>query len=77
MVQKAERVDSKAFLAEVDQGISQIEEGPERWPKYVRGTRRYFLHRFPYSIVYRIKNTNVQVITVAHGRRRPGYWKTR
>jgi len=33
---------AKAFLDEVDQGISQIEEGPERWPKYVRGTRRFF-----------------------------------
>jgi toxin ParE1/3/4 len=68
---------AKAFLSEIDHAINQIDEAPERWSKYVHGTHRYFLHRFPFSIVYRLQGTNVQVIAVAHGRRRPGYWKNR
>ena len=35
------------------------------------------MRRFPYLIVYRTTSTAIQVVAVAHGRRRPGYWKTR
>lgn len=66
-----------AFLSEIDHAIDQIAEAPDRWPNYVQGTRRYPLHRFPYSVVYRKQDQTVQIIAVAHGRRKPGYWKTR
>jgi hypothetical protein len=35
------------------------------------------MRRFPYLVVYREVSTGLQVIAVAHGRRRPGYWKNR
>jgi plasmid stabilization system protein ParE len=75
----AERSQSAAdsFLAELDYGIESISSAPERWPLFVHGTRRYLFHRFPFQIIYRIKNDRIEVVAVAHGRRRPGYWKSR
>lgn len=67
-----------AFLAEIDHAISSIVEAPRRWPVLGGEYRRIALVRFPYFIVYREKRNNlIQVLAVAHGRRRPGYWRTR
>jgi hypothetical protein len=33
--------------------------------------RRYVFPRFPFSLVYRLRGDEVEVIAVAHGRRRP------
>jgi toxin ParE1/3/4 len=66
-----------AFMAELDMGIDSIRAVPELYPPYLYGTRRYLMRRFPYLIVYRTTSTVVQIAAVAHGRRRPGYWKTR
>ena len=64
-----------AFLAELDRAIERIAENPERYPHYVRGTRRYLLQRFPFYLVYREVAGKLEIVVVAHGRRRPGYWK--
>jgi len=68
---------AKAFLSELDVGIEGIQSSPELYPPYLHGTRCYMLRRFPYLIVYRITPSSIQVIAVAHGKRRPGYWKAR
>ena len=68
---------ANAFISELNQAISQIQNGPELWTMHLRGTRKFLLRRFPYGVVYRIAQSNIQVIAVAHGRRRPGYWKSR
>ncbi|MFY4728050.1 type II toxin-antitoxin system RelE/ParE family toxin [Nitrospira sp. BLG_2] len=75
----AERSQSAAdsFLAELDHGIEAISESPERWPLFVHGTRRYLFNRFPFQIVYRVANERIEIVAVAHGRRRPGYWRSR
>ena len=68
---------AEAFMVELGQAVEQIAKFPEAWPPYVSNTRRYLLQRFPFSIVYRRRRRIVQVIAVAHNRRRPGYWKNR
>ncbi len=65
------------FLAELDLAIARIAETPERWPLYLRGTRRFLLRRFPFGVVYRQVAETIQIVAVAHGRRKPGYWKER
>jgi plasmid stabilization system protein ParE len=40
-----------AYLAELDLAVAAIAENPEMWPRYAHGTRRYILHRFPFSLV--------------------------
>jgi plasmid stabilization system protein ParE len=63
-----------AFMAEVDSAIEGIEEGPRQWPTYLGMTRRYLLRRFPFFVVFREANERIEVLAVAHARRRPGYW---
>ena len=64
----------EAFMAELDAAIEQIERGPRQWPPYLCGTRRYLFHRFPFFVVFRETDIRIEIVAVAHGRRRPGYW---
>jgi hypothetical protein len=50
-----------------------LREAPERWPLFHLGTRRFVMAASPYSIVYRTVGDEVQVIAVAHAKRRPMY----
>lgn len=65
------------FIRELDAAIAAIADAPDRWPAHRRGTRRYLLRRFPFSIVYTSDADRVRVIAVAHSRREPGYWDRR
>jgi plasmid stabilization system protein ParE len=65
------------FTAELAHAVSMIAEAPQRWPAAPYGTRKFLLHRFPFVVVYRELPSTIQVLAVAHGHRRPGYWKTR
>ena len=68
-----------AYTAELERAIELIAAEPDQWPPYLQGTRRFILRRFPFSIVYRKSPVavEVEVIAVAHARRRPGYWRGR
>ena len=68
---------ANAFMAALDDGILAIRNNPERWPQHSHGTRKYLLRRFPYAVIYRVTGATIQVVAVAHGRRRPGYWQRR
>jgi plasmid stabilization system protein ParE len=68
---------AEAFLNELESAIYRILDAPQRWPLYESGTRRLRLHRFPYFVVYREAAQTVQVLAIAHARRRPGYWRSR
>ncbi len=68
---------ARAFLGELDRAIGKIAEDPEIWPHYVGGTQRFLLKRFPFSVVYRLVSNKIEVVAIAHGRRKPGYWKKR
>ena len=68
---------AQGFLEELGRAVEVVSETPGRWPQYRVGTRRYIFPRFPYFLVYRLLNDRVEVVAVAHGRRRPGYWRSR
>jgi plasmid stabilization system protein ParE len=65
------------FAAEIDRALDLVIEAPGRWPAGERATRKFVLRRFPFAVIYRETEKAVQVIAVAHGHRRPGYWKGR
>jgi len=67
----------RQFRAAIDAALARIEEGPARWPKGMRGTRRYIVTKFKYVVVYREKADEVVIVAVTHGRRSPGHWKDR
>lgn len=68
---------SDGLIVEISEGLEAICEAPQRWPKYLHGTRRFLLHRFPFAIVFVDEPDMVNVIAVAHHKRLPGYWKKR
>ena len=55
----------------------KISRSAARWPKYLHGTRRFVMQRFPFSVVYLDDPELVTIIAVAHSKRKPGYWKGR
>jgi len=65
------------FENAVDRALLQIQEAPDRWPSSYSRFRKYTLHEFPYTIFYRCDEARTFVLALAHGRRRPGYWKGR
>src|SRR5271165_223009 len=71
------RIAAANFETAFVQAVERIREAPQRWPIYFREFRKYILRQFPFSIVYREFSTEVVVFAVAHGRRRPGYWRGR
>ena len=43
----------------------------------VAESRRIVVQGFPYEVVYRVRGELLEVLAVAHLRRRPGYWRNR
>lgn len=70
-------IAGRVFLAELEHALAAVLEAPERWPADDLGLRRFLLRRYPFAVVYRVRDAAVQVIAVAHGRRRAGYWRSR
>jgi len=65
------------FLEELRHAVAAVAENPRAWLRYGDRARRYVFPRFPFSLVYVLRGDDVDVIAVAHGRRRPGYWQSR
>ena len=68
---------AEVFREELAHAVAAVTNNPLTWPRYGRRARRYVLPRFPFSLVYRLRGDEVEIIAVAHGRRRPGYWRSR
>ena len=68
---------SGRFQRELDRAIERISERPETGSPYLSNTRRVLLRRFPFFIVYRVAGGDLEIVAVAHARRRPGYWRAR
>jgi plasmid stabilization system protein ParE len=65
------------FRAAVTNAVRTIVQSPERWTKYLYGTRRFIMDTFPFSIIYLDDSDEIEIVAVAHHKRRPGYWKDR
>jgi len=65
------------LLDAFDAGLSKIAGFPRAWRPLSRNTRAYRLDRFPYNIVYRVRDGAILIVAVAHHKRRPDYWRDR
>ena len=66
------------FLAEVEQCLSKIQQNPNLGAVYkVAGLRRYVIQQFPFLIFYAELEEFIWVVAIAHGKRRPNYWRRR
>ena len=68
---------AEAFLDEVERALDQLRAFPDSAPVLLRPVRRKVLLKYPFSILYYLKNEHVIVVSVMHHKQPPGYWKTR
>ena len=65
------------FVKEVRKAISRITDFPEAWPSVSLGARRCLVNRFPYGIIYQIRDDKILILAVMHLSRKPDYWRNR
>jgi toxin ParE1/3/4 len=65
------------FSEEIQVTIARIIECPEAWSFASKRTRRCRTKRFPYGIIYQVRDDNLIVVAVMHLHREPQSWKTR
>ncbi|HEY3120185.1 MAG TPA: type II toxin-antitoxin system RelE/ParE family toxin [Vicinamibacteria bacterium] len=70
-------IAASRFLDDLTAALEIIREAPARWPLYRLNTRRYVMAAYPYSLIYRATEVEIQVYAVAHAKRRPLYWRKR
>ena len=66
-----------AFLNEVLNALDRIGKFPEAWHPCSERTKRCQTRRFPYGIIYQVRDQEILVVAVANLHRRPDYWKDR
>ena len=63
------------YLAAFEAAMVAVCENPDRFRiEFPPGIRRYRVLGFPYNILYRQSDSDIEVLVVAPHRRRPGYW---
>ena len=67
----------RRFRDELLAAISFAAARPLLCSPYLHGTRRAFLKKFSYFIVFLDWQDEIYVIAVVHAKRREGYWKRR
>lgn len=65
------------FRNEISHVLRKIQEDPFLWREGAGGYRRVNCPVFPYYVPFFIRGDVIIVAAVAHGRRKPGYWKSR
>ena len=64
-----------SYLTEFESILDLVCESPTRYPVQLDpDIRRIMLRRFPFAVLFRESEDTVQVLAVAHHRRRPSYW---
>jgi plasmid stabilization system protein ParE len=68
---------ARAFVQELTHVVRLAAQSPGTWPLHIGNTRRVVFPRFPFSLVFRMRGEAVEVVALAHQRRRPDYWDDR
>jgi toxin ParE1/3/4 len=69
--------NAEGFIREIEEELDAISLFPERYPIFEYGARAKILKRFPFSVVYRVKENEVHIVAIEHQSREPGYWRER
>lgn len=69
----------RQFAAEVENALARVALFPEGYQAIGKYSRRCIVARFPYGLIYQLRQSNSQilVVAVAHLHRRPDYWQPR
>ena len=67
----------REFIQAVESTLDFIEENPEMYPVIRGELRRALLRRFPFALLYRVREQDIIVAGVVHLRRNPTNWSRR
>lgn len=62
------------FLETYDAAVLAILDEPYLYPVLLKIYRRKNLSRFPYSVFFSLRNSEVRILALSHQRREPFYW---
>jgi plasmid stabilization system protein ParE len=66
-----------AFIAEVQRAVEALATSPFAGPTVEDGVRWWLVKRFPYSVLYRVRDDHIRILAIAHQKRWPFYWRAR
>jgi toxin ParE1/3/4 len=66
-----------AFVDEVERCLQRIGDHPDAGMLVAGSIRRRLVDRFPYAILYRVRDDAIRVLAVMNLKRRPNYWTGR
>ena len=67
----------RAFISEFERSTALLADQPRLGAIWRGNMRRFPLRRFPYSVIYYLRESEVRVLAVAHQSRKPGFWRAR
>ena len=65
------------FLLAVEEALKNSASNPQIYPEIGNGCRKCRVNKFPYALIFRVLNEEIQVVAVMHLHREPDYWKGR
>lgn len=65
------------FKEEIKSSFRLISRHPVLWSEITSDIRKFVLHKFPYKILYSVKNDHILVLAIAHQHQKPDYWVDR
>ena len=65
------------FAEEVIKAIQRIIQYPEAWALISRRARRCRVNRFPFGVIYQVREGSLLIVAVMHLHREPNSWRDR
>ncbi len=64
------------FAVEIKRTVARILEFPNAWTLLSRRTRRCRTNRFPYAVIYQVRDNLLLVVAIQNLHRHPDSWKS-
>ena len=76
-IQEAGQRIAAGLIEDFDHLLVLIQDHPQIGALEKSGARKLVFRRYPYTLVYRVRDSSVIILAVAHHSRRPEYWAGR
>lgn len=65
------------FADEVEEALVRIENYPQAWSPLSLRVRRCLVNRFPYGVIYEVRDERLVVVAIQNLHRAPDSWRSR
>lgn len=65
------------FAAELRHTVNRIKHYPNAWSSLSSRVRRCHLNRFPYSVIYQVRQHVILIVAIQHHSKEPNSWRKR